>query len=107
MERVYNKLVRDRIPEIIRAQGETPVIRTLDDVAYAAELARKLEEECREVIAASGGERVEELADVLEVIKHLAQTENVTLEQIIALAEEKSARRGGFAKRVFLEKVIE
>lgn len=105
MTRVYQKLVRDRIPDMIRAQGETPVTRVLDEAAYRAELERKLTEECREALAASDRERLEELADVMEVILHLAALEGAGLPEVIALAQEKRAQRGGFADRIFLERV--
>lgn len=106
MERIYNKLVRDKIPAVIAKNGETAVTRTLDEAAYKAELEKKLYEEYREVIEAEGEERLEELADMLEVIRALAKTENCTLPQLIALADAKAAQRGAFDERIFLEKVI-
>ena len=66
MERVYNKLVRDNIPNIIESKGETPVTRILDDMEYKDELEKKLYEEYKEVIEANGDDRVEELADFLK-----------------------------------------
>lgn len=107
MERVYNKLVRDNIPEIIKSKGETPVTRVLEDDEYKKSLEEKLFEEYKEVIEAKGDNRLEELADLLEVIKSLAESENSSLEHIIELASIKREKRGGFEKRTFLEKVIE
>lgn len=107
MERVYNKLVRDNIPQIIENKGETPIIRTLDDVEYKKELEKKLYEEYKEVIDASGDDRVEELADMMEVISALAKLENNSLDDVIAIAKKKSEKRGAFDKKIFLEKVIE
>ena len=69
MERIYNKLVRDNIPNIIKEKGEEPITRILSDEEYKKELEKKLNEEYQEVLEASGSERVEELADMLEVIK--------------------------------------
>lgn len=106
MERIYNKLVRDKIPFVITENGETAVTRILDETAYKAELEKKLHEEYREVIEAEGDERLEELADMLEVIRALAKAENCTLPQLIALADKKAAQRGTFKDRIFLEKVI-
>ena len=71
MERVYNKLVRDKIPEIISNKGETPVTRVLKDDEYKKSLEEKLFEEYKEVIEGEGDDRLEELADLLEVVKSL------------------------------------
>ena len=107
MERVYNKLVRDNIPNIIKEKGETPIIKILDDIQYKSELEKKLYEEYKEVIEASGDERVEELADMLEIIRALAKLENKSLEDIISIADKKNEKRGAFEDMIFLEKVIE
>lgn len=107
MERIYNKLVRDNIPDIITANGETPVTRILDDAEYKKALEEKLYEEYEEVISSSGSDRCEELADLIEVIRSLAKQENKTLEEIINMADEKRAQRGGFENKIYLEKVIE
>lgn len=106
MERIYNKLVRNNIPDIIKENGEMPVIRVLDDTSYKSELEKKLYEEYKEVIESKGIDRIEELADMLEVIKALASLENKTLDDVIKTADEKSQKRGAFDKKIFLEKVI-
>lgn len=107
MDRVYNKLVRDKIPEIIEGKNETPVTRILNDDEYKLELEKKLYEEYKEVIESSGEDRLFELADMIEVIKSLALLSGKTLEDIIELANGKRNKRGGFEKKIFLEKVIE
>ena len=107
MEKVYNKLVRDKIPEIIKNNKGIPYTRVLDDSEYKIELEKKLEEEMKEVLSSRGLDRVEELADLLEVIKYLGLLENVTLEDIIKKGQEKNFQRGAFDKRIFLEKVEE
>ena len=107
MERVYNKLVRDRIPEIIMSKGETPVTRVLNESEYKEELEKKLLEEYKEVIEATGNERLEELADMIEVIRALGNLENTTIEEIINIADVKNDRRGAFNNKIFLEKVVE
>lgn len=107
MERVYNKLVRDNIPSIIKNKGEKPVTRILSDEEYKIELEKKLYEEYKEVIEATSQDRVEELADLLEVIKTLGELEHKSLEEIIAIANNKSIKRGAFKEKIFLEKVIE
>mgnify|MGYP002579473857 FL=1 len=107
MERVYNKLVRDKIPNIIEEKGETPVIKVLNENDYKKELEKKLYEEYKEVIEACGDERIEELADMLEVIRALASLENKNLNDIIDIADKKNKKRGAFDEKIFLEKVIE
>lgn len=107
MERIYNKLVRDRIPEIIENKGEKPIISILDDMSYKKELEKKLYEEYLEVIEANGEERLEELADMLEVLKALIKLEGKNLDDVIAIADNKNIKRGAFEKKIFLEKVIE
>ncbi len=107
MERVYNKLVRDNIPNIIESKGETPVTRILDDTEYKKELEKKLYEEYKEVIEANGDDRVEELADMIEVISALAKLENKDLSEVITISTKKSEERGAFNDKIFLEKVIE
>ena len=107
MERIYNKLVRDNIPDIIESKGETPVTKILDDNTYKIELEKKLNEEYQEVLTATGDDRVEELADMLEIIRALAKLEGKSLQNVIEIADVKSEKRGAFEKKIFLEKVIE
>lgn len=107
MERIYNKLVRDNIPKIIEEKNETPIIRILNDAEYKEALEKKLYEEYKEVLEANESDRVEELADMLEVIKSLASLENKSLDNVISLMNVKSEKRGSFKERIFLEKVIE
>ena len=106
MEKIFNKLVRDKIPEIIEANGEIAKCRILDKQEFKAELEKKLFEEYNEVLESAGSERVEELADMLEILKALAELEGANLEQVIQVAEEKAKKRGAFEKRIFLEKTI-
>lgn len=105
--KVHNKLVRDRIPEIIEKENRKAITRVLDSQDYTRELNNKLLEECNEVLATSGSDKVDELADVLEVVCAIGSVEGVTLEEIIKRAEIKRAERGGFSKRIFLESVID
>ena len=101
----YNKLVRDKIPEIIKNNNETPITRILSDEEYKVELEKKLLEEYQEVIASSGKNRLEELADMLEVMIALASLDDATLEDIIKIADKKRNKRGGFKEKIFLESV--
>ena len=107
MERIYYKLVRDNIPDIITSNEETPVTRILDEDEYKKALEEKLVEEQEEVLSSSGDERCEELADMVEVIRSMAKLEGKTLEEIVAIADAKKLKRGGFDDRIYLEKVIE
>lgn len=108
MEKVYNKLVRDRIPEIITGNGGTPFTRVLDEDEYKTELETKLNEEYHEVLGTTtSDERIEELADMLEIISALAALEGKSLDDVVEVAKQKSLKRGGFERRIFLEKVEE
>ena len=105
MEQVFNKLVRDKIPNIIEKNGEQAITRILGDDEYRKQLYKKLLEETNEVIGSKdSNETLEELADVLEVLKSIAELENKNLDDIIEMAREKRLKRGGFEKRIFLEK---
>lgn len=107
MEKVYNKLVRDNIPEIIKGNNDgEAVTRILSDDEYKKALEDKLYEEYQEVLEASGEDRVEELADMLEIMISLAKLEKANLEKIIEVAKKKKAKRGGFDKKLYLEKVV-
>ena len=102
---MYNKLVRDNIPEIIKANGEEPIVEILNDTRYKEELEKKLFEECNEVSAATGEDRLEEIADLMEVLISLVALENKTLDDVNVIREEKKNKRGGFTKKIFLKGV--
>jgi predicted house-cleaning noncanonical NTP pyrophosphatase (MazG superfamily) len=102
---IYRKLVRDRIPEIIQAEGHRPVTRVLNDDSYYQALLAKLMEEAQEASHASAGDLPGELADVLEVLRALTMTAGMSWPQLLALADDKRSRRGGFGRRIFLESV--
>lgn len=105
MEQIFNKLVRDNIPNKIESNGEVAITRILDDNEYRMELYKKLLEESNEVINSQKSEdTLEELADVLEIIKSIASLENKELGDIIDISNQKRLKRGGFEKRIFLEK---
>lgn len=102
MEKIYNKLVRDKIPEIITANGENPITYTLNADDYKQELYKKLKEEVNEFLQ---DESIEELADILEVIHGILNSKHITFEDLEKVRIEKCNKRGGFEKRVFLKKV--
>ena len=105
MEQVFNKLVRDNIPNIIESNGEKAITRILGNEEYRVELYKKLLEETQEVINSQNTDDIlEELADVLEILKSIAELENKNLNDIIEIANQKRLKRGGFSKKIFLEK---
>ncbi len=105
MERIFNKLVRDNIPNIIASNGEESVTRILADEEYKVELYKKLLEEANEVISSKNSdETIEELADVLEILKSIAELNDKNLDDVVEVAKQKRLKRGGFEKRIFLEK---
>ena len=101
------KLVRDKIPAIIEADGKTPEYSVIvDDDIYEMELYIKLQEEMQEFLDAHLlGEVFEELADMLEVIYAIAKVYGVTPEQLETLRWKKAEERGSFDKRIFLRYV--
>ncbi|MEY7849266.1 hypothetical protein AB7C87_08715 [Natrarchaeobius sp. A-rgal3] len=100
----YDKLVRDRIPEIIEANDQRPETHVADGEEYADRLAAKLREESQEF--ADSGE-FEELADVLEVVYAILDNRERTLEDLEATRRGKRSERGGFADGIVLERVDE
>ena len=96
---VYNKLVRDKIPEIIRSSGEIPVTRVLDQEAYTAALEGKLDEEGQEF---HQEHNLEELADILEVVYALAEDLGFSKVELLKVYQNKHDARGGFRDRIYL-----
>lgn len=100
--RIYNKLVRDNIPDIIKNQGKTPYVSVLDDKRYNTQLRKKLKEEVREYLIS---EEIEELADIIEVVEAIANHKGSSLEKVLEIKEKKAVKNGKFEKRLFLKKV--
>ncbi|WP_100372087.1 nucleoside triphosphate pyrophosphohydrolase [Bacillus sp. FJAT-45037] len=99
----YNKLVRDRIPEIIEKSGKDFRTRSLDSTEYDKELRTKLVEELHELLEATTKEEtVEEIADVLEVLYALASIHQVDSTEIEQVRQKKHDERGGFKDRTYL-----
>ncbi len=102
---VFDKLVRDKIPEIIESNGETAIFHTLQSDEYWDYLMLKDKEELEEVRNAETKEEIrDELADKLEVIRAMAHASGLTLNEVITEAEVKRRKKGGFTKRVVLER---
>lgn len=99
----YDKLIRDRIPEVMEAEGVRFEVTTLDDNAYLDALRAKLVEEATEATEAEGtAELGKELADLLEVVRQLMKEEGLEPSEVEALRERRSAQRGGFERRLWL-----
>lgn len=96
---LYRKLVRDRIPEIIRQSGKSCTTEILDDAAYLQMLDEKLNEELAEY---QQSKSMEELADLLEVIRAVITARSSSMEAVETLRISKAQARGGFSKRVLL-----
>lgn len=104
MNRVFKKLVRDKVPDIIRKKGEIPVTCILSNEDFKRELYKKLKEEVREVIKAENeAETLEELADVFEVVSAIAELNNRSMSDVVMIADAKRKMRGGFDNRIYLE----
>lgn len=101
----YGKLVRDRIPEIIEAEGRTAKARVLDESELVPALTAKLAEEAEELREAGPGDRLGELADIYEVLAALTRTLGFSDEQVQEAARHKRDRRGGFSRRLWLDAV--
>ncbi|QKS69846.1 nucleoside triphosphate pyrophosphohydrolase [Paenalkalicoccus suaedae] len=100
---IYNKLVRDGIPGIVEATGKRAVTRVLDEAEYEHALIEKLHEEVEELRGAgSDHDRIEEMADILELIHTYATRVGADLSEIEAVRKKKTEERGGFRERVFL-----
>lgn len=102
--KVYNKLVRDRIPEIILKDNELPTTRILDDEEYIKELNRKLQEEVNEYLEE---ENIEEMVDILEVIRAILKHKGVSYDEIEEKRIKKANKRGAFKEKIYLEKVLQ
>jgi len=95
-----SKLVRDKIPDIIRARGGRPITRIADNTEYLARLIEKLAEEAAEVRDADDSHRAEELADTLEVVYAIADAIGVSRDELERVRKAKAAERGRFAQRI-------
>lgn len=97
----YNKLVRDKIIDIIEADGRKAEYRILDNVEFRNELNKKLQEEVHEYLEDNN---VEELADIVEVIYGILNSMDVSIDDFEKIRLAKKEKRGAFNKKIFLEK---
>ena len=101
-KQVYDKLVRDQIPQIICANGNSCEIRVLEDQEYQKRLEEKLKEELSEYLESG---QLEELADLLEVMMALVKAKGSSWQALEQIRTDKLAKRGGFEKKLLLTSV--
>ncbi|MFD1032482.1 pyrophosphohydrolase domain-containing protein [Metaplanococcus flavidus] len=103
---IYNKLVRDNIPQVIEKTNKQFSTRILSKEEYMVEVKKKMNEELEEYQeAATNEEAVEELADLLELVHAAVKIHGATIEQLEEVRRAKAEKRGGFEQRIFLIEV--
>lgn len=103
---IYNKLVRDEIPTIIKAAGKKCEITFLDNKTYSLELKKKLIEESKELSnAITKSEVIEELADVYEVLESILIDQKIDINDIKEKRILKNIKKGAYENKVFLKSV--
>lgn len=98
----YNKLVRDKIPEIIHQAGRECEVRILSNAEYLEALRQKLIEEAQEAALASSDDLVKELADLYEVIDAVLTAFGIERETVLAAQKQRQQERGGFERKIKL-----
>lgn len=101
---IYNKLIRDKVPNYIEESGKNHVTRVLEEKEYIENLNQKLQEELNEYYE---NEEVEELADLVELVYSIIQYKGVSIEEFEKIRLQKKYKRGGFDKRLLLISVDE
>lgn len=102
MSKIYNKAVRDKIPEIIMAKGNNCEYRVLSDNEFLFYLEAKLTEELKEY---QESHKIEELVDILEIVYRIAELRGVSKSQVNIIRNKKNEERGALSKNLFLIKV--
>lgn len=103
--KIYNKLARDKIPEIIAGDnGKTCITRIMADDEYLESLNTKMQEELKEYLESGD---VEELADLEEVLRAILDAKGVSYEEFEKIRNRKVEKRGAFKKKIFLESISE
>lgn len=101
---IYNKLVRDLIPDIIESGGKHAITRILSEEEFKSALDNKLMEEVKEYLESND---IEEIADILEVLMAIMRYKGFTYLDVENIMKDKSSKRGGFEKKIYLEEVKE
>lgn len=102
MIKKYNKLIRDKIPEIIKQDNSIPITHIADDEEYWDKLKEKLSEEVNEFLKEN---TEEELADILEIVYAIRDYKKINPEKLEQIREQKAQKRGGFKKKIILDEV--
>ena len=98
----YNKLIRDKIPEIVKEKGKIPLTHIATDEEYKQKLYEKLKEETEEFLEKPSNE---ELSDILEVIHSICKLNNLKIEDLELLRKKKAKERGSFNNHIILDEV--
>lgn len=101
--KTYNKLVRDKIPQIIEQSGKLAIIEAVSGKEYQELLHEKLAEELKEYLES---ESIEELADLVEVVYAILEHKDVSLQEFEIIRKQKVQERGAFKDRLLLKEVI-
>ncbi|MEA4821711.1 MAG: nucleoside triphosphate pyrophosphohydrolase [Erysipelotrichales bacterium] len=101
---IYNKLVRDKIPDIIERSGKIAITEILSDEQYIKMLDKKLIEELDEY---QNSKDVEELADLLEVIFTIVEAKGIHIMEFEQIRKDKEDKRGGFKQKILLKEVVD
>ena len=102
----YNKLVRDLIPQVIKASGKTCITRILEPSEHLQQIKAKMQEEAQEFHeATTEQDGIEELADILELVYAAIQVYGVSYDNLEAVRQQKKDKRGGFAEGIYLLEV--
>jgi len=107
MKKIYNKLVRDKIPEIIKTDGFVPTCRKLSQKEFKLEVLKKVLEEAREMYNAKDSQKelVKECADLEEVLFAVMNAYKISRSELNKIRNKRKKDRGGFTKKIFLEKM--
>lgn len=100
----YNKLIRDRIPEIIESSGKTAIVEKVQGEELLGLLNKKLFEELKEY---EESDEVEELADLVEVVQAILDYKGISIEDFNKIREKKNTARGAFKEGLLLIEVVE
>ena len=100
----YDKLVRDKIPQIIESSGKSCTVCRLDDGSYLRKVDEKLQEELAEYLESHA---IEELADLCEVVRAAARALGYTIDDLERIRAEKARARGAFDERLLLVDVVD